>query len=131
LTVDAIDVVEISQVLARYGQIVDTRAWSDLAQVFTGDAVFDIDDFDRGRLEGLDAIRAMFEHSNPPYSVHIVNVVVRDGDEPRTARAYSKNLGLLPKGRVGSASYEDDLVKTDDGWRVVHRLAIARREARP
>jgi hypothetical protein len=114
--VDATDVVEISQVLA---------------QVFTGDAVFDINDFDRGRLEGLDAIRAMFEQSNPPYSVNIVNVVVRDGDEPRTAHAYSKNLGLLSKGRVGSASYEDDLVKTDHGWRVVHRLAIARREARP
>lgn len=126
---DTADIVEIGQVLARYGQIVDTRAWSDLADVFAGDAIFDISDFGGGRLEGIDAIRAMFEHTSPPYSVNIVNVVVREGDTDDTAHAYSKNLGLLPKGRVGSASYDDDLVRTDCGWHVVHRLAIARREA--
>jgi SnoaL-like domain len=124
---DAVDVVEISQVLTRYGQIVDTHAWDDLPEVFTGDAVFDISDFGQGLLEGLHAIRKMFEHSSPPYSVNIVNVVVSDGEEPGTARAYSKNLGLLPKGRVGSASYDDELVKTDAGWRVRRRLATARR----
>lgn len=127
---DAVDVVEISQLLTRYGQIVDTRAWDELADVFTRDAVFDTSDFGKGRLEGLDAIRVMFEGSSPPYSVNIVNIVVSDGEEPGTARAYSKNLGLLPKGRVGSASYDDELVKTAAGWRVRRRLATARREER-
>jgi hypothetical protein len=127
---DAVDVVEINQLLTRYGQIVDTRAWDALADVFTRDAVFDTSDFGRGRLEGLDTIRAMFEGSSPPYSVNIVNIVVSDGEEPGTARAYSKNLGLLPKGRVGSASYDDELVKTAAGWRVRRRLATARREER-
>lgn len=127
---EAVDVVEISQVLTRYGQIVDMRSWDDLDQVFTGDAVFDTSDFGQGRLEGLDAIRTMFEGSSPPYSVNIVNVVVSDGEESGSARAYSKNLGLLPKGRVGSASYDDELVKTGAGWRVVRRVARARREDR-
>jgi hypothetical protein len=127
---DAADVVEINQLLTRYGQIVDTRAWDELADVFTHDALFDTSDFGQGRLEGLDAIRKMFAGSNPPYSVNIVNIVVSDGEEPGTARAYSKNLGLLPKGRVGSASYDDELVKTGAGWRVRHRLATARREER-
>lgn len=124
---DVVDVVEINQVLARYGQIVDTRCWGSLAQVFTADAVFDTSEFGRGCLEGLDAIRAMFEGSSPPYSVNIVNVVVSDGDAPGKARAYSKNIGFLPKGKVGSASYDDDLVKTPDGWRVARRWARARR----
>jgi hypothetical protein len=69
----------------------------------------------------------MFETSSPPYSVNIVNVVVSDGEEPDTARAYSKNIGLLPKGRVGSAAYDDELVKTAAGWRVARRSAKARR----
>jgi len=124
---DAADVVEINQVLMRYGMIVDTRAWDDLADVFTKDAVFDTGEFGQGRHDSLDAIRTMFETSNPPYSVNIVNVVVSDGPEPGTARAYSKNIGLLPKGRVGSAAYDDELVKTAEGWRVARRLAKARR----
>ena len=124
---DTADVVEINQVLMRYGMIVDTRAWHDLADVFTEDAVFDTGDFGQGRHDSLAAIRAMFETSHPPHSVNIVNVVVSDGAEPGTARAYSKNIGLLPKGRVGSAAYDDELVKTTTGWRVTRRLAQARR----
>ena len=58
---DAADVVEINQVLMRYGMIVDTRAWHDLADVFTEDAVFDTGDFGQGRHDSLAAIRAMFE----------------------------------------------------------------------
>jgi hypothetical protein len=127
---EAFDVVDISQVLTRYGQIVDTRSWDDLDEVFTDDAVFDTSDFGQGRLEGLGAIRTMFAGSHPPYSVNIVNVVVSDGEEAGTARAYSKNLGLLPRGRIGSASYDDELVKTDAGWRVARRVARARREDR-
>jgi hypothetical protein len=126
---DPLDVVEITQTLHRYGQIVDTHAWEHLDEVFTDAAVFDITEFRGSRLDGLAAIRAMFESSSPPYSVQIVNVVVSPGDEPGTARAYSKNLGLLPKGRVGSASYDDELVKTAAGWRVASRYARARREA--
>jgi hypothetical protein len=69
----------------------------------------------------------MFERGTQPYSVNIVNIVVRDGEATGTARAYSKNIGLLPKGRVGSASYDDELVRTAAGWRVARRTASAPR----
>lgn len=124
---DVTDVVEITQVLGRYGQIVDARAWGDLADVFTADAMFDTGAFGQGCQTGVEAIRDMFEGGTQPYSVNIVNVVVTDGDTPGTARAYSKNIGLLSKGRVGSASYDDELVRTDAGWRVARRVAHAPR----
>ncbi|WP_322754615.1 nuclear transport factor 2 family protein [Frankia sp. Cas3] len=128
---DATDVVEITQVLGRYGQIVDGRAWGDLADVFTPDAVFDTGGFGQGCQTGVEAIRTMFEGGTQPYSVNIVNIVVSDGDAPGTARAYSKNIGLLPKGRVGSASYHDELVRTAGGWRVARRTAHAPRREQP
>ena len=124
---DTSDVVEITQVLGRYGQIVDERAWEELGDVFTDDAVFDTGDFGQGCQVGLAAIRAMFEAGSQPYSVNIVNIVVRDADQPGAARAHSKNIGLLPKGRVGSARYDDLLVRTAAGWRVSQRVARAPR----
>ena len=39
-------------------------------------------------------------------------------------------VALLPEGRVGTASYYDDVVKTDDGWRVKHRVTTLRRRDR-
>jgi hypothetical protein len=125
---DSADVVEINQVLGLYGQIVDTGDWDALHRVFTDEAIFDITDFGMGSVEGLAEIRSMFEKSDRPYSVHIVNVVVSGLDQPGAARAYSKNLGLLPKGRIGSAAYDDVLVKTVNGWRVSRRVATLRRE---
>ena len=124
---DAVDVVEITQVLGRYGQIVDGRSWGELGDVFAEDSVFDTGAFGQGCQQGLAAIRAMFERGKQPYSVNIVNVVVSDGETPDTARAYSKNIGLLGQGRVGSASYDDELVRTANGWRVARRVAHAPR----
>ena len=36
-------------------------------------------------------------------------------------------LALGKSGRVGTASYHDDVVKTPDGWRVQHRVVTLRR----
>jgi hypothetical protein len=36
-------------------------------------------------------------------------------------------LALGKRGRVGTASYHDDVVKTPDGWRVQHRVVTLRR----
>ncbi len=127
---DVADIVAIQQVLHLYGKLVDTSAWDEMDRVYTHDAVFDISDFKMGVMNGLDEIIAMFRSSKPPSSVHIVNVVVEPGDGPDQARAYSKNLGILAKGAVGSGAYDDVLVRTPKGWRVKHRVAILRRTER-
>jgi hypothetical protein len=39
-------------------------------------------------------------------------------------------VALLPEGKVGTASYYDDVVKTADGWRVQNRVTTLRRRDR-
>ncbi|MEL7210145.1 MAG: nuclear transport factor 2 family protein, partial [Actinomycetota bacterium] len=37
-------------------------------------------------------------------------------------------LAMLPEGRMGTASYFDEVVRTADGWRVKDRVVKLRRE---
>jgi hypothetical protein len=39
----------------------------------------------------------------------------------------SRIVALLAKGRTGTASYYDQLVRTPDGWRIKHRICSTRR----
>lgn len=58
--------------------------------------------------------------------MHATNTVVRkDGDG---ARAWSKGFTVNVDGSVASFVYEDQLVRTTDGWRIRRRKVSPRRE---
>jgi len=42
-------------------------------------------------------------------------------------RVRSKGIGVGPRGRVGSVTYDDIVVRTDAGWRMSYRRAVLRR----
>lgn len=42
MTVTALDIVEVSQVLALYCHVLDAQAWERLDEIFTHDATFDM-----------------------------------------------------------------------------------------
>jgi hypothetical protein len=96
--------------------------------VFTADVVYDVSDLGGGRLIGLAAIeeaaRALGDGN--PLGHHVTNVVVQEL-APDAARVVSKGLGVTTEGRVGSVVYEDDAVRTDQGWRIRRRLVRGRR----
>ncbi|MEU1013552.1 nuclear transport factor 2 family protein [Streptomyces sp. NPDC005890] len=73
-------------------------------------------------------IAAAHRHgSDGPLAHHVTNVIVReDGDG---ARAWSKGMALNQDGSVASVTYEDQLVRTRQGWRIRHRKISARRKA--
>jgi 3-phenylpropionate/cinnamic acid dioxygenase small subunit len=132
--VDPADRLELHELPGRYGDAIDDRDWDRLDQVFTTDAVFDLTDldapgFDAPRLEGLDEIkRFMDEDARHPQTHTMTNIYV---DE--TADGVQLNFRILAlgrSGRVGTASYHDDVVKTPDGWRVAHRVVTLRRRLR-
>ena len=113
------DRVELHELAARYGDLIDARDWPGLATVFTDDAVFDLSDAGVGPLRGLDAIRSHMDSTDGHPLAHlIVNVRVVDGDP---VRLHSRVLGILPGRRVGSGSYVDEVVRTPAGWRIRHR----------
>jgi hypothetical protein len=119
------DRLDIHQLIALYGHLIDARAFHRLDEIFTADAVFDLSGFDGTRFEGLPAIVAMMEASEQhPLAHHATNAVIEPG-EP--VRVLSKGIGVGRNGRVGSVTYTDRLERTGAGWRIAERACELRR----
>ena len=126
---DTADRLELHELPGRYGDAIDDRNWEGLHQIFTDDAVFDLTDLGAPRLEGIEEIkRFMDEDAQHPRTHTMTNIYV--DDTPDGVKLHFRILALLPEGKVGTASYYDDVVKTDDGWRVKHRVITLRRRPR-
>jgi len=124
LTVE--DRMELHEIAARYGDLIDFRDWEGLAKVFTDDAVFDATDLGMPLLEGLNAIRDHMDKSpNHPLGHHITNIYVEAAGDEIILR--SRIIAAGHRGRVASASYRDRVVKTERGWRIRHRICTLRR----
>lgn len=125
---DPTDRVVLHELVARHGHLVDAGDFGRLADVFTPDVVYDVSDLGGGQLVGLQALTeaALALGDANPVAHHVTDVVVTEL-EARSARLMSKGLGVTADGRVGSVTYEDDVVRTDAGWRIRRRLVRARR----
>ncbi len=120
------DRMELHEIAAHYGDLIDARDWAGLAAVFTADAVFDATDLGMPLLNGLDAIRKyMDESANHPLGHHITNIYVESAGEEVILR--SRIIAAGHRGRVSSASYRDRVRKTPEGWRIYHRVCTLRR----
>jgi 3-phenylpropionate/cinnamic acid dioxygenase small subunit len=124
---DVADTMAIHQLLALYGHLIDEREWSRLSEVFTDDLVFDARDFGLGVTHTLDELRDAWTgpEASHPLAHHATNIVV-DQDADGTVRVLSKVVGVGNKGRVGSGTYRDVVVRTPDGWRLSSRTVTLR-----
>ncbi len=120
------DRMELHEIAARYGDLIDARDWEGLAGVFTTDAVFDATDLGMPLLNGLDAIRKGMDRSTVhPLGHHITNIYVESEGGEVILR--SRIIAAGHRGRVSSASYRDRVRKTAEGWRIYHRVCTLRR----
>jgi len=128
MRLDVADRLAIHELLGLYGHLIDEQRWSDLDQVFTQDIVFDASDFNHMITRSLSELQAHWSSDGRmhPLAHHATNIVV-SVDDDGTVRARSKGIGVGRKGRVGSATYHDVLVRTDAGWRLAERRAVLRR----
>lgn len=126
---DIADRLELHELPGRYGDAIDDRDWDRLDRIFTEDAVFDLTDLGAPRLEGLDAIKRFMDvDAQHPRTHTMTNIYVDETDDG--VQLNFRIVALLPEGRVGTASYYDQVVKTDAGWRVKHRVTTLRRRDR-
>jgi SnoaL-like domain len=124
--IDIADRLELHELPGRYGDAIDDRAWDRLDDVFTSDAVFDLTDLGGPRCEGLAEIkRYMDEEADHPRTHLMTNIYV--DETPSGAQLRFRIVALLGGGKVGSASYYDDVVRTPAGWRVANRVITLRR----
>ena len=136
----AIDKIEIGEMQSRYMFALDWYDGEVYASLFTDDAVLE---WPEGRAEGREAIgtacvrvgayfgrlAAADAPKKPPHLRHFVTnrVIEIKGDAAR-ARAYWLDLDNDNKPRwpyvAAYGYYEDDLVRTADGWRFTRRKII-------
>ncbi|EST36213.1 nuclear transport factor 2 family protein [Streptomyces roseochromogenus] len=120
----------ITELISMHGHLVDDGQLDRLDELFTPDVVYDLTEFGQDPLVGVAAIReaALTLGAGNPVAHHVTNVVVLESADGR-ARARSKGLGVMADGSCGSATYDDTLVRTPDGWRISHRKLSVRRVA--
>ena len=113
------DRLELLELPGRYGDAIDDRNWDNLKRIFTEDAVFDLTGVGARRLEGLnDIVHFMNVEADHPKTRMMTNIYI---DVDSSVKMNFRIVALLGKGLVGTASYYDEVVKTDVGWRVKHR----------
>ena len=123
------DRLELHELPGRYGDAIDDRDWVGLDRIFTSDAVFDLTDLGVPLLVGLPEIRRfMDEDAQHPKTHTMTNIYV---DETDAGVELNFRIVALQKGGLaGTASYYDQVAKTEAGWRVQHRVVTLRRRPR-
>lgn len=120
------DVVAIQQVLYRYPHAVDERDWPAFAGIFTADAACDMTAVGLGETSGLAALVELFDEIRHPVAHHLVDPVIEGAADGATVR--SKWLVVLADRTTLSGCYEDEMVRTDVGWRVRRRRVTQRQD---
>jgi hypothetical protein len=129
MTLTLEDRLDVTELIALHGHLVDAGELDRLDEVFTEDVGYDLSDFGQGELSGLAALReaALVLGAGNPVAHHVTNVVVEEV-APDRVRARSKGLGVMANGSCGSVTYEDTVVRVGTGvWRISHRTLRARR----
>lgn len=116
---------EISDVLVRYATGIDTRDWPLFRTVFTDDCELDYGEI--GTWRGVDAVVEFMTaaHEMAGYTLHrITNQAATVDGDTATARAYIDALIMSQDNTSGVSAagfYDDELVRTDTGWRILRR----------
>ena len=124
---------QIADVLLRYATAIDTRQWALLRTCFTDDVQADYGDI--GHWSDADGITKFMSEvhetmSDVKHMLH--NMVIRlDDDNHATARTYVHTVQAFasdPKQWVDAVGqYSDELVRTEDGWRISKRTFTSTR----
>ncbi|MEV0738893.1 nuclear transport factor 2 family protein [Streptomyces sp. NPDC050549] len=122
------DRLDITELIALHGHLVDEGELDRLTEVFTPDVEYDLTDFAQGTVTGLPELVGASLALGPanPVAHHVTNVVIEASAQGRV-RVRSKGLGVRTDGSCGSVTYEDTVVRTVAGWRISHRRVSARR----
>jgi 3-phenylpropionate/cinnamic acid dioxygenase small subunit len=125
MTADA-DTRAVMTLLARYAHLLDAGDFAGTAGLWTSDGTLDV--FGR-TIRGHDALRDFFAGAVTGKHFGGVPAIDLDTDRARVESDYvffrGDDLSLFSAGR-----YIDDLVRTDDGWRLSHRTIVIEHRAR-
>ncbi|MDF3341541.1 nuclear transport factor 2 family protein [Mycolicibacterium septicum] len=119
------DRLDIVDVLVRYATGIDRRDWPLFRTAFTDDCALDYGEI--GQWNGVDAVTEFMDrsHAMAGRTMHRLSnhTIAVDGDAA-TARTYIDGLIMAQDNNSGVNAvgfYDDELVRTADGWRIARR----------
>lgn len=125
VTVD--DLLAIHNVLGRYAHIMDAGSrglcsFDEFVHVFTEDAVFDFTECGGPQVNSRAGIVAIMAGSQHPSGHHSTNFVIEEVDADHVT-CLSKILSVEANGQANTGHYFDEIVRTEEGWRIRNRKA--------
>ena len=122
---DAEATQDIAEVLVRYATGIDRRAWAVFRTCFTDDVLAEYEG--NGTWRSVDEITEFMVriHAGMGHTLHrLSNIAINVDGETATARTYVDAVLMSADTTTGLNTvgyYDDDLVHTNDGWRITHR----------
>jgi hypothetical protein len=125
------DRLELQDLLISYSEAIDRREFDELDDIFTADAY--IDYRDTGGIDGqYPQIKAWLAETLPMYferNAHMLGLpAIRLSGDTATARTFCFNPMVLkgekPKVMQVGVWYDDEFVRTADGWRLFRRVEV-------
>ncbi|KHO25103.1 nuclear transport factor 2 family protein [Mycolicibacterium setense] len=116
---------DIVDVLVRYATGIDRRDWPLFRTVFTDDCVLDYGEI--GAWNGVDAVTEFMDqtHAMAGHTLHrLSNHAIAVDRDTAAARTYVDALIMAQDNNSGVNAvgfYDDELVRTADGWRIARR----------
>lgn len=116
---------DISDLLVRYATGIDRRDWALFRTVFTDDCELDYGEI--GVWKGLDAVTEFMEqvHALAGHTMHrLSNQAITVAGDKAVARTYIDGLIMAGDNNSGVNAigfYDDDIVRTEEGWRIARR----------
>ncbi|MBV9509278.1 MAG: nuclear transport factor 2 family protein [Caulobacteraceae bacterium] len=127
MTLTGEDMAGLLQAQHLYGHVLDHFLWDKLGEVFARDGVFDPSDVGLPVMRGVEEIRrglARLEEDAAHGKLlnHIAtNPAVIAVGEDGVVKMRAKYIVTSDPDSVSFGEYEDDMVKTPDGWRIQYR----------
>jgi hypothetical protein len=120
----------IGETLSLHGHLFDEGQLDRLSELLTTDVVYDVSDTGSGVLVGIDAVReaALALGAANPVAHIVTNIVVTATQDDDVATVRSKAIVIKSDHTCGTATYVDTVRRQSDGWRISHRVILARRE---
>lgn len=131
------DRLEIQQLLVAYSTAIDSRRFDDLDDVFTSDAYIDYSAFD-GIVGRYPEVKAWLAQVLPNFNTyaHMLGLPsIRVDGDTATARTFCFNPmvfgGESATTMLLGLWYDDEFVRTPDGWRMSRRVETKCFDRRP
>jgi SnoaL-like domain len=118
------DLLEIHNVLALWGHVLDNRDWDRLSDCLTEDAEYDSPFFGFHGSGYANVLALLRDGKHTAVAHHCTNVLIEPGAGPDERNVRSKGIGVREDGTISSVTYVDKFRRTPAGWRITKRALV-------